>query len=469
MSILVHGILAWFMPKNYTNELNSVLDKHTKRFILELERVPLKDSSGLFDEFMQNENVSFIQLYNEKGQEIAVPTSIKNEDEISSDVSYAVEESGTASLFDEDAPAISSTYYFSFADSKDRYMLTIYGSADEVTELEQSFLKILPFLLCIIAGVSLVVSWLYSYLITRPVLKISHIAKKMSSLNLEWKIEEKRSDELGVLEKSLNTLSKDLQAALSDLTCANKQLELDIERERQFEQAQTNLFSAASHELKTPITILKGQLEGMILQIGSYKNRDKYLMRSLEVVNNLESMVQQILTISRLETAHVTDTSESIDITSYIKEYLQESENVVAHKELNIQFEHPENAEVYGNRILLEKVFSNLIGNAIQYSPQYARIYIKLKEEDGKLFFSVENSGTHIEESELSKIFGSFYRIDPSRNRSTGGSGLGLYIVQKILEQYGSRCEVCNTDDGVKFYFSIASHKSQIQPKEIPN
>ncbi|MFR4875337.1 MAG: histidine kinase dimerization/phospho-acceptor domain-containing protein [Ruthenibacterium lactatiformans] len=121
-------------------------------------------------------------------------------------------------------------------------------------------------------------------------------------MRLEWQLDEHRSDELGVLENSLNTLSRKLSATLEELQSANLQLQKDIEHQKVLEQAQQDFFSSASHELKTPITIIKGQLEGMLLGIGAYKDHEKYLARSLEVAATLETMVQEILTISRLET-----------------------------------------------------------------------------------------------------------------------------------------------------------------------
>ena len=95
-------------------------------------------------------------------------------------------------------------------------------------------------------------------MITKPVLEISRISEKMSDLQLNWTVDEQRTDELGTLGKSLNRLSYNLSVTLSDLQNANKRLEADIEHEKKLEQARTNFFSAVSHELKTPITIMKG-------------------------------------------------------------------------------------------------------------------------------------------------------------------------------------------------------------------
>ena len=155
-------------------------------------------------------------------------------------------------------------YYFSFSDCSDRYTLVVYGEAEQISELQQSFIRVFPIILLLVLAIALVISWLYSRMITKPVLEISRISEKMSDLQLDWMVDEQRTDELGTLGKSLNRLSRNLSTALSDLQNANRKLEADIEHEKELEQARTNFFSAVSHELKTPVTIIKGQLEGML-------------------------------------------------------------------------------------------------------------------------------------------------------------------------------------------------------------
>lgn len=129
----------------------------------------------------------------------------------------------------------------------------------------------------------------------------------------------------------MNTLSRKLSATLEELQSANLQLQKDIEHQKALERAQQDFFSSASHELKTPITIIKGQLEGMLLGIGAYKDHEKYLARSLEVAATLETMVQEILTISRLET-NVDFKMEHFDCAPMIHGYLREIDDLVATK-----------------------------------------------------------------------------------------------------------------------------------------
>ena len=448
VSLLVYGILAWIMPKTYSQELNNGLNTKVMEFVSELEQSTLENSGSLFDQFISANDISNIELISQSGEYIPIPTMPKETQETT-----VIQ--GNTAISGYTIPTLSSTYYFSFLNSTERYTLVVYGEAAQIAELQQSFIQVFPIILVAAIVIALFASWLYSRIITFPVLRISNISSKMSTMQLDWKLEEKRTDELGILEKSLNTLSRSLSTALSDLKNANTKLEADIEHEKALEQAQMDFFSAASHELKTPITVIKGQLEGMLLGIGAYKDREKYLSRSLEVANTLEIMVQEILTISRLQTPNADYKAEHFDCVPIIQGYLRETEDLIVNRELQINLELRAAVFVDGNRLLIEKVFSNLIGNAIKYSPEGAAIDIAAHKQQGKHLFCIENSGTHIPEEALSKIFDAFYRVDQSRNRKTGGSGLGLYIVQKILQQHGSYCSVCNTKTGVQFSFEL--------------
>ena len=214
--------------------------------------------------------------------------------------------------------------------------------------------------------------------------------------------------------------------------------------------------SLRTHNLKPKkgAQVIKGQLEGMLLGIGAYKDHEKYLARSLEVAATLETMVQEILTISRLET-NVDFKMEHFDCAPMIHGYLREIDDLVATKELQIHLAIQSPAFINGNKLLIEKVFSNLISNAVKYSPHGASVDIILQNTNGRFLFSVENTGTHIPEDDIPKLFDAFYRMEQSRSRRTGGSGLGLYMVQRILQQHNSYCEACNTENGVKFFFTI--------------
>lgn len=450
LSLLVFGLLAWLMPQTYSTKLNALLDEQASSFISELEKTAFSDSGGLFDQFARNREIYSMELYDGNGVFVPLPSAEvpAGYGEVSVAIS-AEDDSG------EEGPVLSGHYYFSFADSEERYMLLVYGKAGQIAELQRAFLRVFPLLAVVILLVSLLVSWIYSRMITKPVLEISRVSERMSDLDFEWQVDGRRTDELGTLGKSLNRLSQNLRAALADLQKANAELEADIEREKALEQAQIDFFAAASHELKTPITVIRGQLEGMLLGIGAYKDRDKYLLRSLGVTQTLESMVYGLLTISRLQASDSGFKTEKVDCVPVVRKYLADTEDLIAGKDLRINCHFPDSVLIDANRILMEKVFSNLIGNAVKYAPPEAVVDITVRKREGSWLFSIENTGTHIPEEAIPKLFEAFYRVDTSRSRQTGGSGLGLFIVQKILQQHDSRCDVRNTEDGVEFFFKL--------------
>ena len=286
---------------------------------------------------------------------------------------------------------------------------------------------------------------------TRPVLRISDVSKRMAELDFSWRCKEGRTDELGTLAHSLNEMSQRLSASMADLKSANEKLQADIERERALEQAQLDFFSAVSHELKTPITVIKGQTEGMILNIGDYQDRNKYLMRSLEIINTMESMVQEILTVSRMKSSKVGLRKESIQFSDMLKQEYALFEDLIVQKGIEWNESITPSLCVVGDKALLQKAINNLVSNAIAYSPEGSSIYLTAFAEEGSVQFLLENTGVHIPDSELPKLFEAFYRVEHSRNKRTGGSGLGLYIVKTILEQHQAEYRIENTNRGVLF------------------
>ena len=215
------------------------------------------------------------------------------------------------------------------------------------------------------------------------------------------------------------------------------------------ERQRIDFFSAASHELKTPITIIKGQLQGMLLGIGRYKDQQTYLAESLEVTNTLEQMVQELLTVSRLETPGYICTKSRFDFARLVEDRLTAFDDLFAQKELVLEKSLLPETYLLGDAQLLQKAVDNLIHNAITYSPVQNKIAVCLWNEKDKVCFSVENTGVHIPDEAILKLFEAFYRVDISRNRRTGGSGLGLYIVKTILDLHGAEIEIANTVQGV--------------------
>ena len=127
----------------------------------------------------------------------------------------------------------------------------------------------------------------------------------MTELDMTWRCDTDRKDEIGVLSSSLNTMAARLQSTMEELETANQQLTKDVKKFQRLEEQHRNFFAAVSHELKTPLTILKGQLENMILGFGDYQNHDKYLPQALKSAEDIEYLVKEILSITKMETMNI--------------------------------------------------------------------------------------------------------------------------------------------------------------------
>ena len=350
------------------------------------------------------------------------------------------------------------------------YTMFVTGGKQQVDQAMEILRQIFPYILAIAVCVAVLSALAASFYLTAPVVRLSRISRKMAKLDYSERYTGKRTDEIGALGQDLNELADNLSGALTELRQANARLKSDIELEREQEKRRMAFFSAVSHELKTPITILKGHLSGMLQGVGEYRNRDYYLQRSQETAEKMEDMVQELLTVSRMETTPFT--VAQTDLAEQLRLQLAELTELFETKELELVLDIPEHLYAEVNASLMEKVFRNLLTNALRYTPagEGNQIRLQLRQQEKSIFFDIENTGAHIPEDALPHIFEAFYRVEPSRSRQMGGSGLGLYIVRMALEQHGARqifdghsgdvdCAgefgAENTKDGVRFYWQL--------------
>ena len=340
-------------------------------------------------------------------------------------------------------------YEISFADSTEAYILLLAKNTNKESQVVLALQKTLPILSVAILLVSVIAAFFYTWYMTKPIKKISKLSKQMADMDFSGLCPTNRTDEIGVLSHSLNDLSKKLAAALSELQEANQKLQADIDMERRLEKQRVEFFAAASHELKTPITIIKGQLQGMLYQVGRYKDRETYLAQSLEITDTLGKMVQELLTISRLDTPGYTCKKSNLNLSNFIIDRVTAFEDLFMQKDLTVEQSISPEIYILGDMQLLQKALDNLLGNAAAYSGAGNQVLIKLWKETETTTLTIENTGAYIPDEAISKLFEPFYRVDQSRNRQTGGTGLGLYIVKTILDLHGAKIEIANTIQGV--------------------
>ena len=337
-----------------------------------------------------------------------------------------------------------------FADRDGVYSLSVTPRAEAENLAVQALKQIAPWLLLLLVMFSLLCALVYSRYITRPIVRLSGAAGRMAELDFGWKCEEQRRDEIGALGRSLNQMARRLSAALNELEAANRALRGEMEQEREMERQRTAFFSAASHELKTPVTILKGQLTGMLEGVDVYRDRDKYLLRSLRVAGRMEKLIQEMLAISRMESGTAAVERKPVELAALLEQQLALHDELLKQRGQRLASALTPGITVEGDASLLEKAVGNLLSNASLYSPEGAEIRVWCGEAQGCAVLTVENTGVRIGEEALPHLFEAFYREDRSRNSRTGGSGLGLYLVRMILERHGARCDIENTPEGVK-------------------
>ena len=299
----------------------------------------------------------------------------------------------------------------------------------------------------------IIISLVYSRYMTKPLVEMSNIAKKISECDFQYKYYVKSEDEIGVLGNSLNLISNNLEKSLSELQETNEKLKKEMNIKNIQEEKRKELIANISHELKTPITIIQGSINGV--KSGVY-TEDMY-EDILEETNKMNELVKEMLEISKLESLTFALKKEAFDLTSVFLKEKDKLKSIIKEKNLNIVFNDYDEAIAFGDEKRINQVVTNLLTNAIKYTPDCEKIdvTIKLNQDEDRYVFTIENFGITLTEEEIEKIWDPFYRKEKSRNKKFGGTGLGLSIVKRILEIHNSEFGVESTSNSVRFYFTI--------------
>ncbi|AVP44344.1 HAMP domain-containing sensor histidine kinase [Bacillus cereus] len=307
--------------------------------------------------------------------------------------------------------------------------------------------------LIIVFLVIILLSFYYSKIIVKPLIKINRVTKKMANFDFSEKLPVTADDEIGGLSGSINTLSVNLKDRIDRLNVANTKLQQDIERERQLEKTRKEFISGVSHELKTPLSVIRSFAEG--IKDGVSKDTSYYTDVILEETENMNRLIVEMLELAKLESG-----TYKLDMTTFsIGELTQQVYTKLLfsmeEKHLQVNVDADPSILVKANRSRIEQVVVNLLSNAIRYTPDGEKIQVSIIEAEDTVKVEIENTGNPIPEESLEKIWDRFYRLDASRSRHTGGTGLGLSIVKNILDLHHAEYGVYNTTNSVVFYFNL--------------
>lgn len=439
--ILISNVLIYLaLPKVYVNNKQKEADKIIEDLIEQVNKSDNKESFKIAKNFAEKYNIQvLLTIGDEKRvfQGLHKVDIYVNEEEITENSLIIPNLSGENIIesFDDENGEIFGQYIninnLSIIKSRDfKKSNDVNGSAKIVMDLESFtetrdvILKILPYSIFISLLIALIASYIYARKITTPIKEICDVTKKMENLNKEAFCKVETEDEIGILAANVNSLYDNLLNTIVSL-------EEEIKNVSESEKIKVDFLRSASHELKTPLMSMNIMIENMLYDIGKYKNHYIYLEKCKDIVSELSKMVQEILDTSKLNIINKKDESV-LDLGSLVQKNIEPYKLIAKSKKINIKMNLKESFNIKVDEKLFTKAISNIISNAVNYTDEGKEIRIYIK--DKKLI--IENDCKPISEEHLAHIFEAFYRVDFDRNKSSGGNGLGLYIVQQILKMY---------------------------------
>ena len=336
------------------------------------------------------------------------------------------------------------------------------------TESIRESVKVSNNLLILIGIVSVAIAGiLASYIskkFTEPILELNEIAKNMAKLDFRKKYQIKdTNDEINDLGKSINSMSQKLETTIKQLRNNNIELEKDIEEKSKIDEMRKQFISDVSHELKTPIALIQGYAEGLLENVNDdEESRNFYAQVILDESNKMDKLVKQLLELMKLEYGKREFNNETFDIIELIKEVIRKCNVMLKEKDIEVELAPLDPVYVVADDFYVEQVVTNYITNAIKHAEEkqgkkLIRISVEAKQD--KIRVTIFNTGEKIAEEDLERIWKRFYKVDSSRNRDDGGTGIGLALVKAIMNNYGNDFGVSNKEDGVEFYFELDAQK----------
>ncbi len=340
-------------------------------------------------------------------------------------------------------------------DSGDFIMMrmAVQGIKDNVAISNKFIMYIGLFVLLI----GLVVAFVFSNYFTHPIKELSGIAARMAEMDFNVRYEGDDKSEIGVLGSSMNYMSDRLEDNISKLKAANRELQRDVERKTQIDEMRSDFISNVSHELKTPIALIQGYAEGLKDGItDDPESMAYYCDVIIDEAGKMNTMVKKLLTLNHIEFGNEELVMERFDIVDMIKSCVAANELRASQKGIKMTFEYDKEVmDVWSDEYKIEEVVTNYLTNAINHCDGELLIKVKAVYRGEEVRVYVYNTGKHIPETELDKVWTKFYKVDKARTREYGGNGIGLSIVKAIMDSYGKACGVENVENGVSFWFDL--------------
>lgn len=317
------------------------------------------------------------------------------------------------------------------------------------------FLGVDIYTLIVIAGISFLISGvlvyvIFEYFFFREIERIYSLIEKLKG---------KKLSAIPALKKELMSPVEKIN---EEILLLNQQKQIEIDELKKLEAFRKEFIADVSHELKTPIFAAQGFVHTLL--DGAVKDkavRGKFLKKAAKSLDGLDALVQDLLTLSHIETGQIKMHFELFDLYELTEEVIEQLEDKAEKRDVKLQIEgHAQKVMVYADRQRISQVMTNLLTNAIKHSFEKEKVKVRFEEKKKHVNVSIEDKGEGIPIEHISRIFERFYRVDKSRSREKGGTGLGLAIVKHILENHGTKAEVESTPGkGSVFSFTLPGSK----------
>ena len=442
-----HLLIYILLPTVYNHRQKNELEADIERLCENIENMGDADRLSLVTEFAGKWNADILVQYEGYAYEMNLLNVNENDpSEIHGNMEnvniIAEQTDGKIKISLSKNPKGNTDFFYAeriFPDQNGYVKTTV--SREQIEDAVSTVIIILPVTAFVCTLVSVLFALLYSHMITKPIKQISSVTKQMQELSSGAYCEIHTHDEIETLADNINSMYDSLLKTIHDL-------ELEIHKVEEMEVQKTNLLRSASHELKTPVTAVNAMLENMILNVGKYKDHSVYLPKCKMLMEQLAVMIKEILDASKAEKTDIDDDKE-INLSELVEQVAEPYQMIAKSKGICVKMDISQQFFVSYPVSMIRKVISNLLSNAVSYTLKGGTIRIYLEEQ--KLIF--ENECVPIPREYLTHIFEPFYRPDGSRDRNTGGNGLGLYIVDTILKtlQIPYRFTAMENNKGMRF------------------
>ena len=366
--------------------------------------------------------------------------------------SYGEGDSSTGAAYYVDNDAQSLLKQVDFESSRgDQCSVYIITSSESIQpEIKKLMIDIgLSVLLILALTAGVMTIWIYRGTMV-PIKKLQVATKNIKEGNLDFALDTGGDDEIG----ELCTTFEQMRQRLKD----NAEEKLSNEKENR------TLISNIAHDLKTPITAVKGYSEGIMDGVANTPEKlDKYIRTIYNKANEMDTLINELTLYSKIDTNRIPYDFAKLNVAAYFKDCVEEIGLDLEAKGIALSYFNyaTPDTQIIADPEQLRRVINNIIGNSVKYMNKTEKfINIRIKDVGDFIQVEIEDNGRGIAQKDLPYIFDRFYRTDASRNSATGGSGIGLSIVKKIIEDHGGKIWATSKEDsGTTMYFVIRKYQ----------